>query len=76
MDNSNSIYVILNRIAQDPNVHIYKDDYIFDIIFDREFDINKINGIKKKIKESCSDEFIIKTFYCDEAYAKIILRKK
>ena len=77
MDNLKNILSTLNIISQDPKVHISQiDNQIFDIIVDGDFDIQKINEIQKKINESCSDEFIVKTFYCDEAYTKIIIRKK
>jgi len=77
MDNLKNIQSTLNIISQDPKVHISQiDNHIFDIIVDGDFDIQKINEIQKKIKESCSDEFIVKTFYCDEPYTKIIIRKK
>ena len=78
MDDIKKVYDTINSIAEDPRVNVSKiDDYTFDIVIDGELmdSFDKLGEIQKKIDESCSDEFTLKTIYGDGQDAKLILEK-
>lgn len=78
MENLDNIYATLNTIAEDPRIDVSKiDDYTFNIVIDGELmdSFEKLGEIQKKIEESCSDEYTLKTVYGDGQDAKLILEK-
>ncbi|MBR0370406.1 MAG: hypothetical protein IJH63_06745 [Methanobrevibacter sp.] len=78
MESLERIHDTINSIAEDPRVNVSKiDDYTFDIVIDGELmdSFDKLGEIQKKIDESCSDEFTLKTIYGDGQDAKLILEK-
>ena len=73
------IHKTMNKIAEDPQVHITKqDDYTFDILIQGKLTDSfwKLGDIQKEIEESCSDEYTLKTIYGDKQDATFILEKK
>jgi len=40
------------------------DDYNCNMLVNDEFNVKKVNEIQKKIRATCSDEFITETNYC------------
>ena len=78
MESLERIHDTINSIAEDPRVNVSKiDDYTFDIVIDGELmdSFDKLGEIQKKIDESCSDEYTLKTIYGDGQDAKLILEK-
>ena len=78
MDDLEKIHNTIDTIAEDPRVNVSKiDDYTFDIVIDGELmdSFGKLGEIQKKIDESCSDEYTLKTIYGDGQDAKLILEK-
>ena len=78
MESLERIHDTINNIAEDPRVNVSKiDDYTFDIVIDGELmdSFGKLGEIQKKIDESCSDEYTLKTIYGDGQDAKLILEK-
>ena len=78
MESLERIHDTINSIAEDPRVNVSKiDDYTFDIVIDGELmdSFGKLGEIQKKIDESCSDEYTLKTIYGDGQDAKLILEK-
>ena len=79
MESLERIHDTINSIAEDPRVNVSKiDDYTFDIVIDGELmdSFDKLGEIQKKIDESCSDEYTLKTIYGDGQDAKFILVKE
>ena len=78
MENLENILTTINTIAEDPRVDISKiDDYTFNVVIDGELmdSFEKLGEIQKKIEESCSDEYTLKTVYGDGQDAQFILEK-
>lgn len=78
MENLENIYDTINTIAEDPRIDISKvDDYTFDVVINGELmdSFEKLGEIQKKIEESCSDEYQLKTVYGDGQDARFILKK-
>lgn len=78
MESLEKIHGAINTIAEDPRVNISKiDDYTFDIVINGELmdSFEKLGEIQKKIEESCSDEYTLKTVYGDGQDAQFILEK-
>ena len=78
MENLKNIHATLNTIAEDPGVNVSKiDDYTFNVVIDGELmdSFEKLGDIQKKIEESCSDEYSLKTVYGDGQDAKLILER-
>lgn len=78
MANLENIHTTINSIAEDPRVNVSKiDDYTFDVVINGELidSFEKLGEIQKKIEESCSDEYTLKTIYGDGQDAKLILEK-
>ena len=78
MENLEKIHNTINTIAEDPRINISKiDDYTFNIVIDGELmdSFDKLGEIQSKLKESCSDEYTLKTIYGDGQDAKLILEK-
>ena len=78
MENLENILTTINTIAEDPRVDISKiDDYTFNVVIDGELmdSFEKLGEIQKKIEESCSDEYTLKTVYGDGQDAKLIIEK-
>ena len=78
MESLERIHDTIKSIAEDPRVNVSKiDDYTFDIVIDGELmdSFGKLGEIQKKIDESCSDEYTLKTIYGDGQDAKLILEK-
>jgi len=72
------IHEIMNRIAEDPQIHITKkDDYTFSIFIHGELmdSFWKLGDIQKEIDELCSDEYTLKTIFGDRQDATFILEK-
>ena len=79
MENLEKIHNTIHSIAEDPRVTISKiDDYTFNIIIDGELmdSFDKLGEIQKKINESCSDEYTLKTIYGEGQDAKFIIKKE
>ena len=79
MENLQNIHNAIDTIAEDPRVNISKiDDYTFNIVINGELmdSFEKLGEIQKKIEESCSDEYTLKTIYGDGQDAKLILVKE
>lgn len=73
-----TVHNTINNIAKDSRVNISKiDDYTFNITITGELmdSFEKLGEIQKKIEESCSDEFTLKTIYGEGQDAKLILEK-
>lgn len=78
MESLERIHNTINIIAEDPRVNVSKiDEYTFNIVIDGELmdSFDKLGEIQKKIDESCSDEYTLKTIYGDKQDAKLILKK-
>lgn len=78
MERLRNIHEILNTIAEDPKVNISKiDDYTFDITIEGELmdSFDKLGEIQKKIADSCSDEYTLKTIYGEGQNARFIIKK-
>lgn len=78
MESLEKIHGAINTIAEDSRVNISKiDDYTFDIVINGELmdSFEKLGEIQKKIEESCSDEYTLKTVYGDGQDAQFILEK-
>ena len=78
MDDLEKIHNTIDIIAEDPRVNVSKiDDYTFNIVIDGELmdSFDKLGEIQKKIDESCSDDYTLKTVYGDGQDAKFILKK-
>lgn len=79
MENLQNIHNAIDIIAEDPRVNISKiDDYTFNVVINGELmdSFEKLGEIQKKIEESCSDEYTLKTIYGDGQDAKLILVKE
>ena len=78
MENLERIYETIDIIAEDPRVNVSKiDDYTFNVVIDGELmdSFDKLGEIQKKIDESCSDKYTLKTIYGDGQDAKLIIEK-
>lgn len=78
MKSIEAVHDAINNIAEDSRVNISKiDDYTFNITIAGELmdSFEKLGKIQKKIEESCSDEFTLKTIYGEGQDAKLILKK-
>jgi len=78
MDNIKKVYDIINSIAEDPRVDITQiDNLSFNVVIKGELmdSFEKLGEIQKRIEESCSDEYKLKTIYGDAQDAKLILEK-
>ena len=54
------------NIGTDSKVDVLQvDDYNCDMLVNYEFNVEKVNEIRKKIRATCSDEFITETNYCN-----------
>ena len=74
MENLEKIHNTINTIAEDPRIDITQiDEYTFNIVINGELmdSFDKLGEIQKKIDDSCSDEYTLKTIYGDGQYAKI-----
>lgn len=72
------IHETIDVVAKDPQVHINKiDDFTFDIVISGNImpAFEKLGEIQKKIDESCSDDYTLKTIFGDGQDAKFILKK-
>ena len=49
------------------------DDYNCDIFVKDEFNVEKVNEIQRKNEATCSNEFMIKTVFCEGGFVKFIL---
>lgn len=78
MENLEKIHNTINTIAEDPRIDITQiDEYTFNIVINGELmdSFDKLGEIQKKIDDSCSDEYTLKTIYGDGQDAKLILKK-
>lgn len=78
MESLERVHDTINIISEDPRVNVSKiDDYTFNIVIDGELmdSFDKLGEIQKKIDESCSDDYTLKTVYGDGQDAKFILKK-
>lgn len=79
MESLEKIHNTINSLAEDPRVTISKiDDYNFNIVIEGELmdSFDKLGEIQKKIDESCSDEYTLKTIYGEGQDAKFIIKKE
>lgn len=78
METLEKIHETMNRIAEEPQVHITKkDDYTFGILIRGKLmdSFWKLGDIQKEIDELCSDEYTLKTIYGERQDATFILEK-
>lgn len=78
METLKKIHETIDDAAKDPQVTISKiDDFTFDVVIGGDMmpAFDKLGEVQKKIDESCSDEYTLKTIYGDGQDAKFILKK-